>query len=85
MMLRGSEPILKYLREFFTQHKRCSLENHKFVIDEVLHIPANCPDENSKVDVVGFHVFEYRNDILHKKSRIGEKLKQVESALLVLT
>jgi hypothetical protein len=55
------------------------------VIDEVLHIPANCPDENSKVDVVGFHVFEYRNDVFHEKTRIGQKLKQIVCALLVWT
>ena len=62
-------------REFFTQHERCSLENHNFMIDEVLYIPANCPDENSEVDIVGFHVLEYRNDTFHEKTRIGQKLK----------
>jgi hypothetical protein len=69
------EPVPKYVREFFTQHEGRSLKNHKFVINEVLYIPANRPDENSKVDIVGFHVLEYRNNTFHEKTRIGQKLK----------
>jgi hypothetical protein len=66
MLLGRSEPISKYFREFFTQHEGRSLKNHKFVINEVLYIPANCPDENSEVDIVGFHVLEYRKNVIRK-------------------
>jgi hypothetical protein len=40
---------------FFAQHQRCSrsLEDHSF-INKILHIPTNCPNENSKFDDVGY-------------------------------
>jgi hypothetical protein len=55
----------------------------KFVINEVLHIQTNFPDKNGEVDIVGFHLLEYRNNAFCEKTRIEVNCKcGMDSGLL---